>query len=72
MPGCHVRNYGLFAANPFGVSHFEKKRDRHAGDLKIPAGETRTWRYRVYIHAGDEKAGHVAESYRQFAGKDGG
>ena len=38
----HVRDYGLFAANPFGVSYFEKK-DRGTGDLVVPAGESVTF-----------------------------
>jgi hypothetical protein len=33
----HVRDYGLFAANPFGVHDFEKK-PAGTGDFTIPAG----------------------------------
>jgi len=62
----HVRDYGLFAANPFGVHYFEKKAGG-AGDLKIPEGESRTWRYRVYIHEGDAAAAGVAGKYRLYA-----
>lgn len=64
----HARNYGLMAANPFGIHYFEKNPDKHAGDMEIPDGESRTWRYRVYIHEGDEKQGRVAEAYAEFAG----
>jgi len=62
----HVRNYGLFAANPFGVHYFEKK-PRGTGDLVIPAGEDVTFRWRFYFHKGDEKQGKVAEHYREYA-----
>jgi len=31
-----VRDYGLFAANPFGLHDFEKK-EKGAGDLTVPA-----------------------------------
>ncbi len=64
----HARDYGLCAANPFGVSYFEKK-PKGTGDLAIPAGESVTFRYRVYIHAGDEKAGEVERAWRDYAGE---
>jgi hypothetical protein len=49
----HVRDYGLFAANPFGVHEFEKK-PKGTGDLRIPAGQSVTFRYRFHFHAGGE------------------
>ena len=63
----HVRDYGLFAANPFGIHDFEKK-PAGAGDLVIPAGDSVTFKYRFYFHKGDEKQGKVAEHYRDYAG----
>ncbi|HEX3800447.1 MAG TPA: PmoA family protein [Verrucomicrobiae bacterium] len=62
----HVRDYGLFAANPFGLHEFEKK-PAGAGDLTIPAGESVTFKYRFYIHKGDDQQGKVAEMYRKYA-----
>jgi hypothetical protein len=62
----HVRDYGLFAANPFGVSYFERK-PRGTGDITIEAGEGLTWRYRFYFHKGDEKQAKVNEHYRKYA-----
>jgi len=62
----HVRDYGLFAANPFGVHYFENK-PAGTGDLVIPAGESLTFKYRFYFHMGDEKQGKVAEHYREYA-----
>src|ERR1041385_5999866 len=59
----HVRDYGLFAANPFGKSYFENLPDKHAGDLKIAKGESLTFRYRFYFHDGDTKQAKVAEHY---------
>jgi hypothetical protein len=61
----HVRDYGLFAANPFGVHDFEKKAPG-TGNLNIPAGQSVTFKYRFYIHEGDEKAGKVAERYKEY------
>jgi len=62
----HVRTYGLFTANPFGVHDFERK-PKGVGDLTIPAGQSVTFRYRFYFHKGDEKQAKVAELYREYA-----
>ncbi len=62
----HVRDYGLFAANPFGVHDFEKKPEG-TGDITIPAGESLTFKYRFYFHKGDTNQAKVAEHYREYA-----
>jgi hypothetical protein len=64
-----VRDYGLFAANPFGKHDFEKLSDRSAGELEVPAGQSVTFRYRIVFHEGDEKEARVAELYDQWAAK---
>ena len=62
----HVRDYGLFAANPFGLHDF--KGDRKAdGSHTLKPGESMTLRYRVFMHKGDEKAGKVAEAFAAYA-----
>lgn len=65
----HVRDYALFAANPFGKHDFEPahKDNPKAGDLTIPAGGSTTFRWRFYFHTGDEKQAGVAEQYRLWA-----
>ena len=47
----HARDYGLFAANIFGLHDFlnDKTKD---GSLTLAAGETIRFRYRVVIHHG--------------------
>lgn len=60
----HVRTYGLFAANPFGLKDFKVADD---GSHTIKNGETMTLRYRVLLHKGDEKAGKVAEAFANYA-----
>ena len=62
----HVRDYGLFAANPYGVHDFEKKA-KGAGNVVIPAGQSLTYRYRFYFHRGDEQQGRVAERFAEYA-----
>ena len=63
----HVRSYALFAANPFGQHDFEKLPDAKAGNLTIPAGQSVTFRWRLYFHMGDEKAAKIAERYKEYA-----
>lgn len=63
-----ARDYGLFAANPFGQHDFEGLKDQpHLGDHTIPAGGSFTLRYRFYFHNGDEVAAKVAEHYAAYA-----
>jgi len=64
-----VRDYGLFAVNPFGIHDFEKK-PAGTGDLVIPAGQSATFKYRFYFHKGDDKQGKVAELYREYADRN--
>ena len=64
----HVRDYGLFAANPFGIHDFEKK-PAGTGDLRVEAGKSVTFKYRFYVHEGDEKQAKVEERYREYAGE---
>ena len=61
----HARTYGLLTANPFGLRHFTKGKQK--GDHAVEAGKEMTQRYRIYFHAGDEKAANVAERYADYA-----
>jgi hypothetical protein len=65
----HVRTYGLFAANPYGQAQFEKLPDKAAGDYKIAPGESISYRYRFYFHAGDTEQAKVAEHYHDYTDK---
>lgn len=47
----HARDYGLFAANPFGVHDFEGAAP-DAGRLVVPADGAVTFRYRLVLYAG--------------------
>ena len=63
----HVRDYGLFAANPFGKHDFEGLKDQpNAGDITLPKGGEITLRYRIFFHHGDEKSARVAEHYGDY------
>jgi hypothetical protein len=64
----HVRQYGLLAANPFGLHEFDPKNvPKGAGDLKIEPGKTVTFHYRVIVHIGDAAAARLDEKFKQFA-----
>ncbi len=62
----HVRDYGLFAANPFGQHDFEKKA-KGVGELKVKAGENVTFRYRFYFHEGTAEEAAIAARYDEYA-----
>jgi hypothetical protein len=61
----HVRTYGLFAANPFGLGDFTGGKEK--GEYTLPSGESMRLRYRVLLHKGDEMIGGIAESFVEFA-----
>ena len=65
----HVRSYGLFAANAFGLHEFDpaKKSDKNAGVLVTPEGETITFRYRVFVHHGDTRAAALPAVWSDYA-----
>ncbi len=62
----HARNYGLVAANPFGIHDFENK-PAGTGDFKLADGETLTFFYRVLFHPGDPKQADIEGAYKRFA-----
>lgn len=62
----HVRTYGLFAANPFGVRDFTGDKTADGSHVLQP-GETMSFRYRVYLHRGDHVAGKVAAAYAAYS-----
>lgn len=48
----HARDYGLLAANPFGIHDFERKKDKTIGNHVLPKNETFSLTYGVIIHQG--------------------
>ncbi len=61
----HARDYGLVAANPYGVHDFERK-PKGTGDFVVKAGESVTWRYRVWMFVGDADEVGVQEEWERF------
>ena len=62
----HARQYGLVAANPFGIHDFERKPDG-TGDYKIAEGKSLTFRYRFVFHKGNAEQAGIADLYQAFA-----
>jgi hypothetical protein len=52
----HVRDYGLFSANPYYVT----------GAHRMAKGDSITLRYRILVHSGDAKAADVAAVYAGY------
>ncbi len=61
----HARTYGLFTANPFGLSAL--KTQTESGELELKEGERIKLRHRFIFHKGDEKAGKIAEAFEAYA-----
>lgn len=65
----HVRAYGLFAANPFGLSVFTNDKSQN-GATTIQPGQSLRYRYRVIIHPGDAKDAKLDAAWQSYsAGK---
>jgi hypothetical protein len=62
----HARDYGLFAANPFGIHDFEKSADQTKGRHLLARGQTLTFRYRVLIESGPPDQARLAKGFAVF------
>lgn len=62
----HVRDYGLFAANPFGNKDW-KSTDQ--GDATIKKGESMRLHYRVLFYDGTKTPEELSAIYKQYGGK---
>jgi hypothetical protein len=64
----HARDYGLLAANPFGIHDFEGKKDQpHLGDHVLKKGETLSFRYEVILHHGSLESAKLADRWAEFS-----
>lgn len=65
----HARDYGLFAANPFGIRDFTGDAAQ-SGQHDVPKGGTFTLRYRILLHSGDAAQANVDGFDAQLRVKD--
>ncbi|MFF1634134.1 PmoA family protein [Leifsonia sp. NPDC058248] len=61
----HVRDYGLMAVNPFGLSDFTGDSTAR-GALPLEPGSPLVFRYRVLVHHGDAHAADVAGHHSRY------
>jgi len=62
----HARDYGLVAANPFGIHDFERK-PGGTGNLVIKKGNSVIFRYRFLFHAGNADKANVEAQWKAWA-----
>lgn len=69
----HVRAYGLFAANPFGINGAPpaagqtKSPEDHSHDKTLQPGESYRFRYRVIVHPGDARTANIPAEWAKYA-----
>ncbi|MGD8499037.1 MAG: PmoA family protein [Phycisphaerales bacterium] len=70
----HVRDYGLFSANPLGQGDFQRQRPRKYRKnkvvplrLKLQQGESAHFRFLVIVYDGFRTAGQIEERFKKFA-----
>ena len=61
----HARDYGLFAANPFGEHDFLRDKTKD-GSVTVEPGQSLRFRFRVIIHPGDAKAANLNKHYDEY------
>lgn len=62
----HARAYGLVAANPFGLHHFEGAK-KGTGDHVLKQDESIQFRYRFVFHPADVSSESLKEMHNTFA-----
>jgi Methane oxygenase PmoA len=60
----HVRDYGLFAANPFGWHDFGQK---DSGEFVLAKYRSIQFRYRVILHDGDTASANLPAAFDAYA-----
>ena len=61
----HVRTYGLFTANPFGLKSLGLQEESAA--ISLEPGDRIALRYRLLFHRGDEQQADIASVYKGYA-----
>lgn len=64
----HARDYGLCAANAFGLKYFTGNK-KNTGDITLKSGESLSFSYRLVFHKGDPKTAKVETIFKDWTGK---
>ncbi|MDO5554240.1 MAG: PmoA family protein [Planctomycetia bacterium] len=67
----HVRTYGLFAANPFGMKDFENDTPGADGTLRLASGESFSLGYRVLLYDGTLTREQINAAWTNYAHREG-
>lgn len=62
----HARDYGLCAANAFGLQYFTPEREV-MGDWILKAGKTLSFSYRLVFHKGDHKQAKIDKVHAKWS-----
>lgn len=62
----HARDYGLLSANPFGIHHFENKKEP-VGEYTLKKGESLSFRHLFVFFPGDYKSANIEDRYGSWA-----
>ncbi|MCA9417501.1 MAG: PmoA family protein [Candidatus Omnitrophica bacterium] len=63
----HIRDYGLYGANCFGLSYFTEDEEKKLnGDYTIKDGDSLTFHYRVLIHTGNTEEANIEQEYQAY------
>ena len=65
----HAREYGLIAANPFGLSYFRNEK-RGSGNYTLEKDATLAFRYGVLISQREMTAHQIEKRFEEFAGRN--
>ncbi len=60
----HIRDYGLYTANPFMPADKDKTKDNSQTWKK---GDSTEFCYRVVLHKGDTQAAHIADQWKLYS-----
>lgn len=62
----HVRDYGLFASNPFGQRDFEPQNLNANGDQKLNKDQSMTFNFRVLFHDDVLTSDDLDQAYQEY------
>ena len=63
----HARDYGLCAANAFGLKYFTNKKEN--GEITLKSGESLSFAYRLVFHKGSPQTAKVEEIFNNWTQK---
>jgi hypothetical protein len=63
----HIRDYGLYTANPFSISGLTDGKLKEDGSRVFKKGESAEFNYRVVLHKSDTRAAHIPDQWSLYS-----